>query len=286
MPLELAPPKPDYVPELGRIFYEAFLQISTSHGFSPDLPSIDVARQVMGMLVSREDFHGVVALLDGRPVGSNFMSLMDAVGGVGPITVDPAVQSRGIGRALMQSVLDHARHRGIGQVRLLQDAYNVTSLSLYASLGFEAREEVALMEYSAEPGEPHPSIRPFTEEDLPAIEALGRHHYKVSRRNEVAASPQYGFPVFVHEQEAQVTGYFLPGLLGHGMAATEEEALILVSEAARRQPNTVRFFCPLSEARLFRETLRFGCRVVKVMTLMAIGPYEQPEAVWMPSVLY
>jgi len=49
---------------------------------------------------------------------------------------------------------------------------------------------------------------------------------------------------------------------------------------------SIQFFCPLREASLYRSLLKAGCRAVKVMNLMAIGPYEPPDAVWMNSVLY
>ena len=86
--LELVPAEPQHVSEIGRICYEAFKEVQEGHGFSPDFPPVDLARQVLGMLVERDDFYGVVALRDGQPVGSNFLSLTGPVAGVGPITID------------------------------------------------------------------------------------------------------------------------------------------------------------------------------------------------------
>ncbi|MGH7807364.1 MAG: GNAT family N-acetyltransferase, partial [Thermodesulfobacteriota bacterium] len=78
-----------------------------------------------------------------------------------------------------------------------------------------------------------------------------------------------------------------PGLFGHGVAETEEDALALIGEAARRLPPEVaRFFCPLREANLYRKLMKAGCRAIKVMNLMTLGLYEPPDEVWMPSVLY
>jgi GNAT superfamily N-acetyltransferase len=100
-----------------------------------------------------------------RIVGSNFIDERVPVRGVGPITVDPAVQGRVVGRALMQAVLD----RGAGALgtRLLQDAFNAGSLSLYASLGFDVAEPVALM--SGRPrgdGSDGTEVRPLEPSDL------------------------------------------------------------------------------------------------------------------------
>ena len=282
---ELVPAAPHHVDAIGQICFEAFKEIQEGHGFSPDFPSIEVARQVLGMLVQRDDFYSVVALHDGRPVGSNFLSLMNPVAGVGPITVDCSLQGQGIGRALMQDVIHYAQRNNIQQVRLFQDSFNVASLSLYASLGFDVKESAALM-LAAPAAETDLSIRPVAEADLPALEDLSKRIYKNSRHNEVAAAAPYGFPTFLREHQGRVTGYLIPGVFGHGIAETEDDALALIGEAARQlPPPSVHFFCPLSEAGFFRQAMKAGCRVIKVMNYMALGPYESPDEIWMPSIL-
>ena len=284
-PLELISAGPQHLSEIGRICYESFRDLQEAHGFSPDFPTVDLAQQVLGMMVERDDFYGVVALLDGQPVGSNFLSLMDPVAGVGPITIDRSCQGHGVGRALMEDLIAYARRNNIEQVRLFQDSFNVVSLSLYASLGFDVKEAAAFMQ--AKPAaETDETVRPIAETDLPAIEELSKRIYKSSRRNEVAAAAPYGFEAFLREQQGRLTGYLIPGIFGHGVAETEQDALALIGEAARRlPPPRARFFCPLSETDFFRQTLKAGCRVIKVMNYMAMGRYQPPTRVWMPSVL-
>jgi ribosomal protein S18 acetylase RimI-like enzyme len=285
MTLDLVPAEPQHVDEIGRICYEAFKEVQEGHGFSPDFSTIDVARQVLGMLVQRDDFYGVVALRDGELVGSNFLSLMDPVAGVGPITIDSSCQGEGIGRALMEDVINYARRNNIEQVRLFQDSFNVGSLSLYASLGFDVKEAAAFMQ-AAPAAETDENVRPVVETDLPFIEELSKRIYKNSRRNEVAAATPYGFAAFVREQQGRITGYLIPGIFGHGVAETRETALALIGETARRLPSPLaRFFCPLSQASFFRQAMKVGCRVMKVMNYMTLGRYEPPTEVWMPSVL-
>lgn len=281
MPAEL-----QQVSELGRIGFEAFKDVQDRHHFAPEFPSVAVASNVIGMLVQRQDFSSGAALVDGEVVGSNFLSLMDPVAGVGPITVDLAFQGQGIGRALMKEVIAYARGNHIESVRLQQDAFNMASLSLYASLGLEVKAAVALMQ--AQPAvEAEGSVRPVTEADLPAIEELSTRIYKTSRRNEVAAAAQFGFSPLLRERQGRLTGYVILGRFGHGVAETQEDALTLVGEAARRLPPEVAlFFCPLSEASLYRKALKAGCRVIKVTNYMALGPDEPSDEVWLPSVLY
>ena len=284
--LILVPAESQHVDEIGRICFKAFRTIHDKHAFPRDFPTLDLAMKVMSILVDREDFYGVVALNEGKPVGSNFLSLTDPVAGVGPITVDPASQTTGIGRALMEDVIDYAHRNNIQQVRLLQDSFNMSSLSLYSSLGFDVKETVVLMR-AAPSIEPNNNVRPITEADIPAIEQLSKRIYKVSRSNEVASNVSNDFPAFLRERGGRITGYLIPGFFGHGVAETEEDALALIAESARRvPPEFARFFCPLREANLYRNALKEGHRAIKVMNLMAMGPYEPPDEVWMPSIAY
>ena len=286
MSLELVPAMPGHVSELGRICYEAFKDISDRHHFPSDFSSAAMGRMIIGMLVQSEEEYGVAAMLDGQPAGSNFLLLSDEVGGLGPITVEVSMQGHGIGRALMQNVIDHAKESGVEKVRLLQDSFNMTSLSLYASLGFDTKEPVALMQ-PAPAEQPEASVRPVTDDDLGAIEELSRRIYRVSRRNEVAFALRGLFRPFLRERGGRVVGYYLAGIAGHGVAETEDDMLALVREAARQMPPDFhRVFCPLTEGSLYRSFLANGSRAIKVMNLMALGPYERPDGVWVPSVLY
>jgi GNAT superfamily N-acetyltransferase len=285
--VELIRPTAEHVPELGRICYEAFKDVSERHGFESDFASVDFGRIVIGMCVQSEATYGVAVTNDGRPAGSNFLFAPDDVGGVGPITVDLPHQGEGLGRVLMRDVLDHARQAGLEMVRLQQDSFNMRSLSLYASLGFDTKAPCAVMEPAPEAAADG-SVRPVTEDDLPAIEELSRSLYKVNRRNEVATFVRGG-PVtpLLREREGRVTGYFILGMMGHGVAETEDDALVLVRDAAARGPAVfARVFCPLIEGGLYRRFLAAGFRATKVMNLMALGPYEEPEGVWMPSVCF
>lgn len=287
MTMELAPAQREHVDELGRICYEAFKDISDRHGFPSDFTSAAFARRVIGSLVRREDVYGVAALMNGEPVGSTFMSVTDDVGGIGPVSVEVPAQGQGVGRALMQDVLEYARRNNVERVRLLQDGFNMVSLSLYASLGFDVVQATALMQ-PAPASQPDDTVRPVTEADLPAVEELSRRIYRVSRRHEVEGAMRATLsPPLLRERQGHVTGYFVLGIAGHGVAESEDDALALIGQAARTMPpEYARFFCPLSLGGLYRKAMQAGHRTIKVMNLMALGPYEPPDGVWMPSVLY
>src|SRR6185369_5824358 len=133
----------------GRICYNAFKTISEAHGFAPDFPAPEVAIDVLTRMLVNPNFYSVVAEIDGRIVGSNFLDERNSIAGVGPITVDPTVQNRAIGRRLMDAVNERATERNFAGVRLIQAGFHTRSLSLYAKLGYDVREHLACMQGKA-----------------------------------------------------------------------------------------------------------------------------------------
>src|SRR5260370_27294310 len=80
---------PDDAAACGRI-----RKISTEHAFPPDFPSVDVPTGVLSMMFSHPGFYCVVAESGGEIVGSNCLDERSSIAGVGPITIDPAVQNK------------------------------------------------------------------------------------------------------------------------------------------------------------------------------------------------
>ena len=132
-PIRHATPKDSEI--CGTIFYEAFTTINSSHNFPPELTALEEGVGILGMLFSYPGFDRVVAEYEGRIVGSNCMDERSAICGIGPVSVDPDFQNRGIGRALMAAMLDRVQQKGSMGVRLLQAAFHNRSLSLYSKLG-------------------------------------------------------------------------------------------------------------------------------------------------------
>src|SRR5215210_8910804 len=127
----------------------------------------------MASMLPRGDVYSVVAEVDGRVVGSNFLWENGTIAGVGPITIDPAAQNVAVGRSLMEDVLRRAEERNIAGVRLVQAAYHNRSLALYTKLGFDAREPLSNLQGPAIGQQilGH-TVRPATEEYLDACNKL------------------------------------------------------------------------------------------------------------------
>lgn len=271
----------------GRIIYQAFKDIADRHRFPPDFPTVHDGFQLATSFINHPSIFGVVAEYDGQVVGSNFLDERDPISGLGPITVDPNAQQRGIGRRLMDTVLE--RGQDAAGIRLLQDSFNVSSVSLYASLGFDVKEPILLMK-----GKPESKVtsgievRPLTSEYLSACAALCKKVHGYERTNELRDAVKYFSPQ-VALRGGRVVAYasaptFWP--LNHGVAETEEEmkALLLGAGAVSGEP--LSFLLPVRQARIFRWCLSEGLRVVKPMTLMAMGDYREPEGCYFVSVLY
>jgi predicted N-acetyltransferase YhbS len=111
MAITIRPASPADSEAGGPILYRAFKTLADHHRFAPDFASPEIAHGVIGSLLSHPKFYGVVAEDDGRIIGSNFVDLRSPIAGIGPISVDPEVQNRGVGRQLMQAVMDEAARR-------------------------------------------------------------------------------------------------------------------------------------------------------------------------------
>jgi predicted N-acetyltransferase YhbS len=276
---------PSDIERCTEICFTAFGGINARHAFPPDMPTREIAGGLIGMCVTSPHVYGVVAEREGRVVGSNYLWETGTVAGVGPITVDPAVQARSVGRGLMQAVLDRARERGFAGVRLVQAAFNTQSMSLYTKLGFDVREPLVCM--NGEPiGKPLEgySARKVTEADLDACAEVCRRVHGHDRNGELAMAVGQGQATLV-ERGAKVVGYATDvGFFGHAVALDNPALLALIAAAPRFSGPG--FLLPSRNGEVFRWCLANGLRMVQPMTLMSLGLYNEPRGAFMPSVLF
>ena len=270
-----------------RIMYDAFAGIAENHRFPPDFPSEEAAAQLIEAFIAHPSIYGVVAERNGVVVGSNFLSEGDPIRGVGPITVGPAAQGSGIGRRLMNAVLQRAKD-AVG-VRLVQDSFNMRSVALYASLGFEVKEPLLLMRGKPKSAlEPGFAVRPLAHDDIEACASLCARVHGFARSSELGDALEM-FSPFVVTRDGRVTGYLSAATFwqaNHGVAETVEDMRALISGAAAASSEPVAFLLPARQAGLFRWCLSEGIRAVKPMTLMALGDYSEPKGSHFPSVFY
>jgi GNAT superfamily N-acetyltransferase len=269
----------------GSICYEAFAKVNREHGFEPDIPSAEMATGLLSLLFSRSEFYSVVAEREGRIVGSNCMDERSVIGGIGPLTIDPAAQDRGVGRRLMQAVLDRAAERRLPGVRLVQGAFHNRSLSLYTKLGFDAREPLSVLS-----GPPMrirvdgASVRRAGIRDIEPANRICELVHGLSRAGELRDAVREGWAVVV-ERQGRITGYAsMFGYQGHavGECNLDLQALIASAETVTGPGIIV----PTRNSELLRWCLERGLKIKMPLTLMSIGLYNEPDGAYLPSILY
>ena len=285
MAITLRPASAPDAPELGRILYSAFATLAEQHNFPRDFPSPEIAAGVVAMLTGHPGFYGVAAEEDGRLAGSNFIDLRSPIAGIGPISVDPKSQNSGIGRRLMQAVMDEAVARDAAGIRLVQAAYHNHSLSLYTKLGFATREPLSVLQ-GTPPAERFPGyeVAAATRNDVDACDRLCRTVHGYARSREVEEAVETGRArVVVHQ--GRVTGYTTEiGFFAHAVAETNRDLIALI--AAAPEYSGPGFLLPTRNHEVFSWCLDRGLRLVMQMHLMTIGLYNEPQGAYLPGILY
>lgn len=205
--------------------------------------------------------------------------------GIGPISVDPAVQKQGIGRRLMEDVLARGAERRVPGVRLVQSGYNNQSLCLYTKLGFCTREPLSVLG-----GSPPKvrlagfEVRQARTSDLEMCNDLCRKVHGHDRSGEL----EDGFrakTATVVERAGRVSGYATAiGFFAHAVGETNEDLMALIGAAPSISGPGI--LVPTRNHALFAWCLENGLRLVFQMTLMTVGLYNEPGGAYLPSVLY
>jgi len=269
----------------GHIIYDAFKALADNHKFAPDFPSAEIATGRVSTLLSHPGIYGVVAELNDRIVGSNFLDERSSISGIGPISVDPTVQERGIGRRLMQDVLDRAAEQKVPGVRLLQAGFNNRSLCLYTMLGFRSREPISILQGKALNAKISGyDVRPATEADADACNRLCRQVHGHDRNGELIDAIRLRTASVVARGD-RITGYTSAiAFFGHAVAETNADLMAMI--AAAPEFGGPGFLVPTRNYELLSWCLGNRLRLVYQMTLMTIGLYSEPAGVWLPSVIY
>jgi predicted N-acetyltransferase YhbS len=277
--------RPEDAPAGGQICYNAFSTINATHGFPCDFPGLEATTGLLSTLFASPGFYCVVAESDGRIIGSNCLDERSIIRGVGPITIDPAAQNLGVGRKLMQAVMDRAKERGAPGIRLVQAAFHNRSLSLYTSLGFDIQEPLSCMQgRTLERSIPGCVVRPAKPDEAEACNALSRRVHGFDRGVDLAQAIEHRTALVV-ERGGRITGYTTHlAFFGHSTAETNVDLQALIASAESFVGPGI--LVPSRNHVLMRWCLANGLRVVQPMTLMTAGLYNDPSGAWLPSVLF
>ncbi len=269
----------------GEICYRAFGTLADQHNFPHEFPSLEITVAMLTGMISNPGFYGILAEVNGRIAGSNFLDERAPIAGIGPISVDPEVQNSGAGRAMMQHFLDRVASSGLPGVRLVQVAYHNRSFSLYAKLGFEIREPLSVMIgpliKESIPGYP---VRAATDADVAACDQIHFAAHGHERARELRDAIKAGTANVV-EHLGRITGYATAiGYGGYAVAESNNELKALISAATEFAGCGP--LIPSRNGELLRWCYSKGLRLMQLNTLMSVGLYNEPRFPFIPSILY
>jgi predicted N-acetyltransferase YhbS len=180
----------------------------------------------------------LLATLDGAPVGLGGVTSYGPFAYLGLMAVDPEMQRRGIGQALVEALI--ARARELGCAMVLLDASDAGA-PLYARLGFVEDDRARIYtQATTAPVEPTASqtVAPLREADLPALVAFDARYFGAAREAVLALClHHYADRSFATRDETgAITGYLIAQdqRLGPWVAATPVAAEALLAHAVTR----------------------------------------------------
>ena len=273
----------------GKIGYEAHKAISSAHGYPSEQPSEEFGIGLIRRLLGNQNSWGVLAERQGKTLGSIFIHTFppSPVAVIGPLTVHPSAQG-GVGRMLMDAALTQARKQKHDQVRLVQSPSHIRSFVLYTKSGFTLREPLFLME-----GQPikggnttsNTKVHLVSDDNhISMCNELCKSVYGFSREMELRQAKDQGVATMI-EQGGVITGYAAGiGIFGHAVAKSNEELKTLIANAAAiLGPG---FFAPARNHELINWLLENGFQIGWPANLMTIGPYQEPQTPFLPSLAY
>ena len=285
------------IPAAGRIMCESFNTQNQGLGLPPEWPDEVFTSNLIGLLFGNPGFIKIVAVdrATDALIGVNFLESGDPVTAPGPISVDTQAQNKGVGRALMEYVLEFSLQLQKPDIRLVQVANNLKSFALYASQDFKFGETLTMIAGRVAENQLEDAgytIRPMTEADVAACSAMHERANMFPRSADIMGAVFEGSPhqPFVALQNDQIvaytTGFFL---LGHSVAETPAAFKALFGWVSQRVDNAL-FHLP---ARVYPELLKWALteaqlRVVRQEILMYRGAYAAPhhDPIYLPGMAY
>ena len=289
MGLVIRPAEPRDVDRAGDVNFVAFYRTALVHGLPPVVTTPTESRRYIRYLLDFDPLGGIVAEEDDELIGVAWLHPRGAVATVGPVAVEPRRQGRGVGRRLLERLIEIAG-KGVPQIRLVQESYNAVSLALYLRTGF--RVVAPLLELELPPDAPvavprvppRVVIRAAADEDRMRVVARDARAFGAQRPQSVDLYLRRG-RVLLAEEGGTLTGYAMAigfdamAFLGSASADDADGLLVLLATlaselTARRQ--LVRTVVPATDRRLVDGLLGLGFRVFRACHYMVRGGGTAP----------
>jgi GNAT superfamily N-acetyltransferase len=276
---------PEDSDDCGRIFYDAFESIATRHNLPIEPPSRAFTHFMVEEMLANDGFVGLVADRGGEVVGSAFVDERTVIAGIGPVTIDPAAQDVGVGRALIEC---RARARARSWRRRRQARSDGLPLPLPRALHqARLRRPWATLGHPGTPPAlsiPGLGVRAAREHDLAACNELCARVHGHDRSGELRDAIAAG-TAHVVESPGGICGYASGfGYGWHAVAETNQHLIALIGSAHAFMGLGI--LIPTRNTELLRWCLAHDLKLVQQSTLMTIGLYNEPSGAWLPSIAY
>jgi GNAT superfamily N-acetyltransferase len=226
MTLEIKPLTDDLLDEADRILMAAFRSPSRK------------AELVLYRALQPNSW--LMAEVDGAPVGLGGVTSYGPFAYLGLMAVDPAMQRRGIGRALVEALVIRARE--LGGAMVLLDA-SAAGAPVYERVGFVEDDRVRVYICEAQNSQRDANrtatqeVTPLTQDDLPALVAFDAGYFGVPREAVLAMCLRLSADraLLTRDTTGAINGYLIAfeGRIGPWIAATPEAAEALLAQALK-----------------------------------------------------
>jgi GNAT superfamily N-acetyltransferase len=239
----------------------------------------------------------------GRIAGTCFYRTRETHCSLGIMTVHPVYFGTGVGKALLEHIVEVARGEG-KPLRLVSSALNLDSFSLYTQAGFIPRHAYQDMFLSVPsgglslghgpPGQER--VRPATADDVERMSALELEVAGISRVKDYRyfVENREGFwHVSVSEDaDGRLEGFLVScghpamNMIGPGVARLEEAAAaLLLAELNVNAGRTPVFLLPVEQGGLVRLAYSLGARNCEIHFAQVLGDAPPFRGVTMPTFL-
>jgi ribosomal protein S18 acetylase RimI-like enzyme len=251
---------------IAAVGYEAYCEFNSSVNLAAEFPSESFYKDVLidGLKWQSNNIAtGIVivktkaAATENPVLASGFISYPspNEPATIGMIAVTQNIQAKGIGKVLMNELVAIYKQKQLKSVRLVQIGANIRSFSLYAAVGFEARElltciggtasQTLIKEIDQFNKQHNRVVRVMQEKDLPACNNLFKLCNGVDRIEALRIYYQYQYKArtsdlygwrrcFVIEQNNEIIGYSVGFDVSGNQMAIDENALIALFLFAER----------------------------------------------------
>ncbi|MHC4994084.1 MAG: GNAT family N-acetyltransferase [Planctomycetota bacterium] len=242
---------------------------------------------------------GVVAEEDGtgRLMGVCFFHPRETHISLGIMAVHPDFFGRGAARALLNHIIETARHEG-KSLRLVSSALNLDSFSLYTKAGFVPFCTYQDMKINVpqdginEQVSGTERVRDATPDDIEEMAAVEMEVSGIQREKDyryLIENSEQGWAVSVIEgEDGELDGFLAstPHAIGPGVARNEDEAAaLLLTELNRRAGGSPVVLVPVECGDLVAHLYGWGARNCEVHMAQVWGDAQKFEGVSLPCFL-